>query len=713
MGITKPQTSADWLAELNPAQAQAARSLDGPLLILAGAGTGKTKTLITRLACLLTSGRTYPSRVLAVTFTNKAANEMRLRVHRLIGERAESLPWLGTFHSICARILRRHAETVGLKSDFTILDQDDQKRLIKQILRDKNLDEKRHPPQLVLHHIGRWKDRGLTPDRTPQDDLAHPIKKTCANIWRDYQKKLKQLNAADFGDLINECLVVFAQDAQALQQWRDRFEFILVDEYQDTNIAQYLLLRLLSGERRNICCVGDDDQSIYGWRGAEVGNILRFEKDFPGAKIIRLEQNYRSTQSILSAASALIARNSQRLGKTLWTNKDSGPKTAVWQCWDGKDESHLIGDQIAQARLQGETLNEIAILVRASFQIREFEERLLDMLIPYRIVGGMRFYERAEIRDANAYLRLIMQHSDDLAFERIINLPRRGLGQVSLNALKSLAAAQSISLLKASALAFDTLTAAGMQKKAAKTFNAFAAQIARWRELADKKPPEDFARIVLEDSFYMEMWRNMREVDAQGRLDNLKEMLRAIAEFNAIADYLEHVALVMDMEQSQNEDRVNVMTLHAAKGLEFDYVFLPGWEEEIFPHRRSLEEGPNALEEERRLAYVGLTRAKKQALISFANSRLVFNEWKTPLPSRFIDEIGEDNITRHNRIAENTTPFEPAREYQNSSGHSSGARIIHEHFGQGTITAADGDKLTILFDEEGRKMIKASYVKKL
>ncbi len=709
MEITKPEPAAEWLAELNPAQAQAACLLDGPLLILAGAGTGKTKTLITRLACLLTSGRTYPSRVLAVTFTNKAANEMRQRVHQLIGERAESLPWLGTFHSICARILRRHAEIVGLKSGFTILDQDDQKRLIKQIVRGKNLDEKRYPPQLVLHHIGRWKDRGLTPSLTPRDDLNHPIKKTCSNIWRDYQKKLKELNAADFGDLINECLVIFRQNPEVLKQWRERFEFIMVDEYQDTNIAQYLLLRLLAGERRNICCVGDDDQSIYGWRGAEIGNILRFEKDFPGAKIIRLEQNYRSTQSILSAASALIACNGQRLGKTLWTDQEHGAKIAVWQCWDGKDESHLIAHQISQAQLDGEVLNEIAILVRASFQIREFEERLLDMRIPYRIVGGMRFYERSEIRDANAYLRLIMQPNDDLAFERIINLPRRGLGQVSLSALRALAAAQSISLLAATGLSADKLAEAGIQKKAANTFNAFAAQIDRWRKLADKKPPEDFARAVLEDSGYVEMWRNVREADAQGRLDNLKEMLRAIAEFASIADYLEHVALVMDMEQASNEDRVNMMTLHAAKGLEFSYVFLPGWEEEIFPHRRSLEEGPQALEEERRLAYVGLTRAKQQALISFASSRLVFNEWKTPLPSRFIDEIGEDNITRHNRIAENTTPLTATA----SENILSGKRVIHEHFGEGTITNAEGDNLTILFDEEGRKMIKASFVKKL
>ena len=709
MGITQ----ADWLAELNPAQADAVGHLDGPLLILAGAGTGKTKTLITRLACLLVSGRTYPSRILAVTFTNKAANEMRRRVISLIGERAETLPWLGTFHSICARILRRHAETVGLESNFTILNDDDQKRIIKQILRDKNLDEKRNPPQLILHHIARWKDRGLTPTQIPQEERDRQPQKTCAQIWRDYQAKLRQLNAADFGDLINECLVVFRQNPELLETWRKKFEFIMVDEYQDTNIAQYLLLRLLAGERRNICCVGDDDQSIYGWRGAEIGNILRFEKDFPGAKIIRLEQNYRSTQSILSAASALIACNGQRLGKTLWTEKNQGEKIAVWQCWDGKDESHLIGGQITQAQLKGDKLNEHAILVRASFQIREFEERLLDMRLPYRVVGGMRFYERAEIRDANAYLRLIMQPNDDLAFERIINLPRRGMGQVSLSALRALARSQAISLLAAARLSADQLTGAGLQKKAAKTLNAFAQQTTQWRALADKKPPEDFARIVLEESRYMEMWRRMSAIDAQGRLDNLKEMLRAISEFDLIADYLEHVALVMDMEQSQNDDRVNIMTLHAAKGLEFNHVFLPGWEEEIFPHRKSLEDGPQGVEEERRLAYVGLTRAKQQALVSFASSRLVFNEWKTPLPSRFIDEIGEDHIARHNRIAENTTPFNASSYRSPDSAHPSGTRIIHEHFGEGTITAAEGNNLTILFDEEGRKMIKASFVKKL
>ena len=888
------QRAAPYLDALNPEQLEAVETLDGPVLVLAGAGTGKTRVLTTRIAHILNLGRARPGEILAVTFTNKAAREMKDRVGLMVGQVVEGMPWMGTFHSIGVKILRRHAELVGLKSNFTILDVDDQIRLIKQLLEAEKLDDKRWPARVFAMILDGWKNRGLTPEQVPAGEAAAFANGKGKKLYLAYQERLKTLNAADFGDLLLECIRLFRQHPDVLRQYQQRFRYILVDEYQDTNVAQYLWLRLLSqasqsgglilrdaalraapqdeetggalrdapqdegkgsaalrdarqdeeksgaaGEalnphpeergqspsvskdeavapppaQKNICCVGDDDQSIYGWRGAEVDNILRFDHDFPGAKVIRLERNYRSTGHILAAASHLIAHNEGRLGKTLRTEDVLGEKVTVTACWDSEEEARELGEAIEgfqrAAREQGEDhpLDEIAILVRASFQMREFEERFIQLGLPYRVIGGPRFYERMEIRDALAYLRVIAQPADDLAFERIVNTPKRGLGDAAVQMLHDFARKKRIPLTEAAALLSSTDE---MKPKPRNALAALMAGFARWRAAKDKIPHTELAEVVLDESGYTAMWQADKSADAAGRLENLKELIRSMEEFENLAGFLEHISLVMDRDQSEGEQAVNIMTLHSAKGLEFDTVFLPGWEEGLFPHQRSLDDqGRAGLEEERRLAHVGLTRARKRAKIYFATNRRIHGLWTTTVPSRFLDELPPEHVevtesasggfgmsgygpSRFDEMASfgsnYTTPgwqraqgrkgrggfsedgkpryvpdgvFDerdedeggdegggratssppPLRGREREGGASSkkrrpavpltiegeliakstgttsafavGERVFHQKFGNGNVTAVDGNKLTIHFDKAGEKRVVDSFVERV
>jgi DNA helicase-2/ATP-dependent DNA helicase PcrA len=634
--------AAPYLAGLNPEQREAVETLDGPVLVLAGAGTGKTRVLTTRIAHILSLGRARPSEILAVTFTNKAAREMKLRVGAMVGQIVEGMPWLGTFHSIGVKILRRHAELVGLKPDFTILDVDDQVRLLKQLLEAENIDEKRWPARVLAVIIDGWKNRGLTPDKVPPGESASFANGRGLDLYQAYQARLKTLNAADFGDLLIEMLRLFREHAEVLRQYHERFKFVLVDEYQDTNVAQYLWLRLIGQGSKNICCVGDDDQSIYGWRGAEVDNILRFEKDFPGATVIRLERNYRSTAHILGAASHLIAHNEGRLGKTLRTEDEPGEKVSVTGAWDSEEEARAIGEEIETLQRAGHSLEEIAILVRASFQMREFEDRFVTLGLPYRVIGGPRFYERAEIRDALAYLRLVNQPADDLAFERIINVPRRGLGDATVQSLQHHARRKGVPLLQAARLLAETEELKARPRAALRDL---VAAFDRWRVQKDTLPHTELAEIVLDESGYTEMWQKDRSADAAGRLENLKELVRSMEEFENLAGFLEHISLVMDTDRGEGAESVSIMTLHSAKGLEFDTVFLPGWEEGLLPHQRSLDDqGRAGLEEERRLAHVGLTRARRRAKIYFTSNRRIHGSWSSSIPSRFLDELPEAHV---------------------------------------------------------------------
>ena len=651
---------APYLAGLNPEQRLAVETLDGPVLVLAGAGTGKTRVLTVRIGHILATGRARPSEILAVTFTNKAAREMKQRVGEIVGGVVEGMPWLGTFHSIGVKILRRHAELVGLKSDFTILDVDDQIRLIKQLLEAENIDEKRWPARVLAMLIDGWKNRGLAPEQVPGGEAAVFANGKGFKLYKAYQERLKILNAADFGDLLLENIRLFREQPDVLRQYQARFKYILVDEYQDTNVAQYLWLRLLAQRTapvipddtaevrpKNICCVGDDDQSIYGWRGAEVDNILRFEHDFPGAKVIRLERNYRSTGHILAAAAHLIAHNEGRLGKTLRTEDELGEKVSVTGAWDSEEEARAIGEEIEQLQRGSQSgekhpLNGIAILVRASFQMREFEDRFVTLGLPYRVIGGPRFYERAEIRDALAYLRLINSPADDLAFERIVNVPKRGLGDATVQLLHDHARKRRVPMLQAARAMVATDE---FKPKPRGALRGLIEALDRWRNQRDSLPHTELAEIVLDESGYTEMWQKDRSADAAGRLENLKELIRSMEEFENLQGFLEHIALVMDNEKAAEADAVNIMTLHSAKGLEFDTVFLPGWEEGLFPHQRTLDDSGRAgLEEERRLAHVGLTRARKRAKIYFATNRRMHGLWQTNIPSRFLDELPEGNV---------------------------------------------------------------------
>src|SRR5689334_13175353 len=685
---------APYLGDLNPEQREAVETLDGPVLVLAGAGTGKTRVLTTRIAHILSQGRARPNEILSVTFTNKAAREMKLRLGQMLGQAVEGMPWLGTFHSIGGRILRFHAEMAQLKSNFTVLDVDDQVRLLKQLLQAEDIDDKRWPARMLAGLIDGWKNRGLAPSQVPPGEAAVFANGKGGKLYTAYQERLKILNAADFGDLLLENIRIFREHPDVLRQYQQRFRFILVDEYQDTNVAQYLWLRLLSqaplssstsprtrgevasqsdagegdsprtelvetaphpnplpvkdGEReqsapaaapplKNICCVGDDDQSIYGWRGAEVDNILRFEHDFPGAKVIRLERNYRSTGHILAAASYLIAHNEGRLGKTLRTEDVDGEKVTVTGAWDSEEEARAIGEEIEELQRAGENLNEIAILVRASYQMRELEDRFVTLGLPYRVIGGPRFYERAEIRDALAYLRVINSPADDLAFERIVNVPKRGLGDATVQLLHDHARKRRIPLFEAARAVVETDE---LKPKARGSLRELVAQFDRWRAQKDVAAHTELAEIVLDESGYTEMWQKDRSADAAGRLDNLKELVRSMEEFENLQGFLEHIALVMDRDGNADDDAVSLMTLHSAKGLEFDNVFLPGWEEGLFPSQRTLDEqGRAGLEEERRLAHVGLTRARRRAKLYFATNRRIHGTWATTIPSRFLDEL--------------------------------------------------------------------------
>src|SRR6201994_2123794 len=631
-----------YLAGLNKEQREAVETVDGPVLVLAGAEPGKTRVLTTRLAHILATRRAWPGQILSVTFTNKAAREMKERIGALIGGVVEGMQWLGTFHSIAAKMLRRHAELAGLKSNFTILDTDDQLRLMKQLIEAEGIDEKRWPVRTLAALIDGWKNRGLRPDDLSDGEGQGYAFGKGKSLYRQYQDRLQALNAADFGDLLLETLHILKAHPDILADYRDRFRYMLVDEYQDTNVVQYLWLKLLASASGNVCVVGDDDQSIYAWRGAEVENILRFERDFPGAKVIRLERNYRSTPVILGAASGLIASNKGRLGKTLWTEGDPGEKIKVQGVWDAEEEARNVAAEAEDLHRQGHAFGQMAILVRASFQMREFEDRFISLGLPYRVIGGPRFYERAEVRDAMAYLRLIAQGDDDLAFERIVNKPKRGIGDASVASLHAFARVRQIPLLAA---AREIADSDELPPKARKSLGELAANFARWTETSRVLPHTELAEMVLDESGYTDMLKADKSAEAPGRLDNLKEFVRSMESFESLAAFLEHVSLVMEIAQDESGDRINLMTLHAAKGLEFETVFLPGWEEGLFPSQRTMDEnGQAGLEEERRLAYVGIKRAKQRARVSFAANRRVHGSWQSALPSRFITELPEEHV---------------------------------------------------------------------
>jgi DNA helicase-2/ATP-dependent DNA helicase PcrA len=770
-----------YLDDLNPAQRAAVEALDGPVLMLAGAGTGKTKALTARIVHLLNQHRARPNEILAVTFTNKAAREMKDRVLRMLGPVAEGMPWMGTFHSLSVKILRRHAELVGLKPSFTILDTDDQLRLLKQLIAARNIDDKRWPPRMLAGLIDGWKNRALTPDRVPSSDGA-AYNNLGTELYAEYQDRLRALNACDFGDLLLHCVTIFKAHPDVLAQYQRWFKYILVDEYQDTNVCQYLWLRLLAQAHRNICCVGDDDQSIYGWRGAEVGNILRFEKDFPGATVIRLEQNYRSTPHILAAASGVISANAGRLGKTLWTDEKDGHKVRLIGHWDGEEEARWIGEEIEAIQrgtrgMEPVDLNGQAILVRASHQMRAFEDRFLTIGLPYRVIGGPRFYERQEIRDAMAYFRLAVSPDDDLAFERVVNTPKRGLGDKAVQSIQIEARRVQGTLLDG---AKSLLAAGGIGGKGANQLRAFCDGIDRWHAaiatarapiadavieplLPDTAPANDLshvrlAEVILEESGYVSMWQNDKTPEAEGRLENLKELVKALEQFDSLQGFLEHVSLIMDNDTDDATEKVSIMTLHAAKGLEFPVVFLPGWEDGLFPSQRSMDDQPlnnRGLEEERRLAYVGITRAEKICTISFASNRRIYGRWESQVASRFIDELpaahveiltppglmgggygaaapgfssGLDervakadvyNSPGWRRLQERqaTRPIAQPREARNvtidltaDSAYTIGDRVFHTKFGYGKVTGIEGDKLDIRFDKAGDKKIVARFV---
>jgi len=723
------------LASLNPMQRKAVEHLDGPVLVLAGAGTGKTRVLTARLAHLLITGKASPHQILAVTFTNKAAGEMKDRVAHYVGTPVDGW-WLGTFHSIAARILRRHAALLGFKSTFTILGDDDQERLLKQIMQAHDVDTKKTPPRMVLDAISRWKDRVMGPDAITPSDAGDIADGKIRALYTEYQDRLKTLNACDFGDLLMHCITLFRRHEDILAQYQHHFRYILVDEYQDTNSAQYFWLRLLAKAHRNLCCVGDDDQSIYGWRGAEVGNILRFEHDYPGAVVIRLEENYRSTGNILGTASGLIAHNRGRLGKTLWASGgDAGDKVTVMSLWRADEEPRFVADEMEKRRRAGDPWRSMAVLVRTGYQTRAFEERFLERGIPHRVIGGMRFFERQEIRDALAYLRVVAQPDDDMALLRIINLPRRGLGETTVDALLQVARTSGISLTQAIAKLEGTNE---IKTKARNTITTLMADFARWRSLAETGSHTQLAETVLEESGYLAMWRAEKTPEAQGRLENLRELVSgAMAEFDSLAAFLEHVSLVLDAESNKGDDAMSIMTLHGAKGLEFDTVFLPGWEEGLFPGQRTLDENGSAgLEEERRLAYVGITRAKKRAFISHAGERYLFGSLTTPLPSRFIAELPEDHIVRRSSTFSpprfsgygqkpaqpswspgwtesgpkraQTAPVKSLRE--SAGGFALGERVFHQKFGYGKVISVDHDRLDISFEHAGRKKVLDSFV---
>ncbi len=730
-----------YLTGLNTEQLAAVETMDGPLLVLAGAGTGKTRVLTTRLAHILNTGRAYPSQILAVTFTNKAAQEMKERVSGLLGGMPVDGWALGTFHALCAKMLRRHADRVGLSSNFTILDPDDQVRLLKQIMEVEGVDTKKWVPKVMMGVIERWKDRALTPDKIGMDEVGEMADRKLGKLYEIYQRRLREINACDFGDLLLHMITILRDptDRSVLEEYHHRFRYIMVDEYQDTNVAQYLWLRLLAQGSNNICCVGDDDQSIYGWRGAEVGNILKFEQDFNGAKVIRLEQNYRSTNNILKAAHGVIANNEGRLGKELWSDSGDGEKIIVRGLWDGEAEARWVGEEVEQLQRKGFSLDSVAVLVRTGFQTREFEERFIKLGVPYKVIGGARFYERLEIRDALAYLRVTMQKADDLALERIINTPKRAIGPATIAALYEHGRKYQFCLHDA---ILDLTQTDELRPKVKGTLMKLMDDFGRWRSLIDNMHHAELAALILEESGYMRMWQEDKTPEAPGRIENLKELISGMQEYESLQNFLEHVALVLENQDSGLGEFVSIMTLHGAKGLEFDAVFLPGWEEGLFPSQRSMDEnGLKGLEEERRLAYVGITRAKKRAFLTFVGSRRIYGNWVNSIPSRFIDELPKvqvevqtemglagagrsshwDSSGLMPRVQKRQVQMRVAKapsEYSagkviNADGVviERGMRVFHNKFGYGKIIHIDGHKLDIAFDKAGKKRVLDSFIK--
>ena len=761
--------AAPYLDGLNPAQREAVEALHGPVLMLAGAGTGKTKALTTRIGHLLMTGTARPHEILAVTFTNKAAREMKNRVGAMMGQAVEGMPWLGTFHSVCAKLLRKHAELVGLKSSFTILDTDDQLRLMKQLIIASEIDEKRWPPRMLSGIIDGWKNRALTPDNVPAADSGAFDHKG-VELYAAYQARLRDLNAVDFGDILLHIVTIFQKHDDVLRQYQNWFKFIMVDEYQDTNVAQYLWLRLLAAGHKNICCVGDDDQSIYGWRGAEVGNILKFEKDFPGAVVVRLEQNYRSTPHILAAASGGIAGNKGRLGKTLFTAEEDGEKVRLIGHWDGEEEARWIGEEVEALQrgtrgLAQYGLDSMAILVRASHQMRAFEDRFLTIGLPYRVIGGPRFYERMEIRDAMAYFRLAVSQDDDLAFERIVNTPKRGLGDKAVQTIQRTARENGVNLIEGARICVQ---GGAIKGKGGGALRELVQGLDRWHSqmLSEADTHMELAEMILDESGYTGFWQNDKTPEAPGRLENLKELVKALENFENLQGFLEHVSLIMDNETEEQGEKVSIMTLHAAKGLEFPAVFLPGWEDGLFPSQRSMDEsGVKGLEEERRLAYVGITRAEQICTISFAANRRVYGQWQSSMPSRFIDELPENHVdvltppglygggygaagmsanaspamqeafgsNLHDKAASADVYNSPGwRRLQSRSqargisqptearnmtidatavsAFTEGGRVFHQKFGYGEVMGIEGDKLVIEFDKAGSKHVVGRFI---
>ncbi len=721
-----------YLEGLNAAQRAAVEATEGPVLVLAGAGTGKTRVLTTRFAHILLSRRAFPNQILTVTFTNKAAREMRERVAAITGQSAEGL-WLGTFHALGARMLRRFAERAGLRSNFSILDTDDQLRLLKQVMEAAKIDFKRWPPPALMGIIQRWKDRGFMPDGIPAAEDNEFANGRAAALYAAYQERLKTLNATDFGDLLLLTTHLLKTDPEVLATYHRAFRYILVDEYQDTNLVQYYWLRLLAQQHKNICCVGDDDQSIYSWRGAEIENILKFERDFPGAQLIRLEANYRSTAPILGAASGLIAHNSGRLGKTLHSGRhdSAGENVEVVALWDSEEEARMVGSRVETYRRAGNSLAEMAVLVRAGFQTRAFEERLITLGVPYRIIGGLRFYERAEIRDAIAYLRVLNQPADDLAFERIVNVPKRGVGDTTLRTLHEHARAAQVSLYAA---AEALLGQGNLRGKLRESLGELLRGFTRWRTMLESEGHVVTLANLLDESGYTAMWQADKSPEAPGRLDNLKELVRAMADFDTLQGFLEHVALVMEIDDTGDAAKISLMTLHGAKGLEFDTVFLPGWEEGVFPNQRALDEGGNkSLEEERRLAYVGITRARLRCIISHAANRRIYANWQSSIPSRFIEEIPKDFLTTSGsaamqqqallaapvqfpllaRAPRATDAWEAQARPARADKIPIGARVFHQKFGYGVVLDADDDRLDVNFETSGEKRVLDRFVERV
>ncbi len=731
--------------DLNDSQKEAVKNLDGPLLVLSGAGTGKTRVLTARLANLLYSNKTKPWNILAVTFTNKAAKEMRIRLESLIGPSANSV-WLGTFHSIAARILRENSEVIGLNSNYTIITPDDQIRLLKQIMIDQDIDIKKFTPKAMSNLISSWKDKGYKPNDINQSDNDFFANGKAINIYKSYQTRLVTLNSADFGDLLLYNLTIFTEHSDILQKYQSKILFFLVDEYQDTNTIQYLWLKLFANKSQNICCVGDDDQSIYGWRGAQVGNILKFEKDYTTAKVIKLEENYRSTGRILEAANSIISNNKERLSKKLKTSSGDGDKINLISVWDGVEEAKITSLEIENLHSLGFRYDQIAVLVRAGHQTRYFEERFVDIGIPYKVIGA-KFYERLEIRDALAYLRVVQQPNDDLALERIINVPKRGLGTSTTSLIHSYAKNNNISFFSASQ---ELLLTDELRPNVKRTLQNLINQFIDWNNHNKEISHTDLALKVLEESGYIGHWQNENSIEGEGRLENLKELINAMSAFDNLSGFLEHISLVMDGDNEAEAGEVSLMTLHAAKGLEFDAVFLPGWEEGIFPSQRSIDElGLLGLEEERRLAYVGITRAKKRLFITFAANRQIHGLWQGSIPSRFISELPKKiineniegnlgaDVSSYNQIdfdlSSNNYSYGPGfirakqngikslNVYKNSQFEKSlpgpnlnlnvGQRVFHQKFGMGLIISSDGDKLNINFDKAGEKKVVSSFVK--